>query len=344
MSDVLKATYDSVEYLCVPFASEAELRALCLDGHAKEQGHLLYSKVWCRIASVQAPCNAWDTYLRPVPRPSNFADAREGLAHLLGEGAKCVGPLGGIARLTEDGTRLSADGAIVVLDAVDWRRLRPYCPVWDAPAPTEEELRASANLVILTGSLDDPLRSDDGVSAGELEVLGPIRALISSAGLQGSVAAFALPGQQRLAAAYRYLAERRSVFCLTALYEPFGLAPLEAAAAGLPLVVTRNGGPSESLVEGDTEYGVLVDPADAASVAAGLNRALGPEWPALAAAGRQRVLDRYTWDRTAEGYLAAIARAAAAQERPRLAIPDWFDQPGTTDAFGPKDLARLYLG
>lgn len=209
---------------------------------------------------------------------------------------------------------------------------------------TDEALRASANLVVLTGSLDDPLRSDDGVSAGELEVLMPIRALISSAGLEGSVAAFALPGQERLAAAYRYLAERRSVFCLTALYEPFGLAPLEAAAAGLPLVVTRNGGPSESLVEGDTEYGVLVDPADAASVAAGLNRALGPEWHTLAAAGRQRVLDRYTWDRTAEGYLAAIARAAAAQERPRLAIPDWFDQPGTTDAFGPKDLARLYLG
>jgi len=208
---------------------------------------------------------------------------------------------------------------------------------------TEEELRASANLVVLTGALDDPLRSDDGVSAGELEVLRPIRALIASSGLEGSVAAFALPGQQRLAAAYRYLAERRSVFCLTALYEPFGLAPLEAAAAGLPLVVTRNGGPSESLVEGDTEYGVLVDPADASAVAAGLNRALGSEWPALAAAGRQRVLDRYTWDRTAEGYLAAIERAAATQNRPGLAIPDWFDLPESTEPFGPEDLARLYL-
>lgn len=170
MSDVLKATYDSVEYLCVPFASEAELRALCLDGHAKEQGHLLYSKVWCRIASVQAPCNAWDTYLRPVPRPSNFADAREGLAHLLGEGAKCVGTLGAIAELTEDGTRLSADGAIVVLDAVDWRRLRPYCPVWDAPAPTPAttELEAAMDAVkdAARASWDDYLsaRKADGKS------------------------------------------------------------------------------------------------------------------------------------------------------------------------------------
>ena len=205
-------------------------------------------------------------------------------------------------------------------------------------------LRRSANLVILTGSLDDPLRSDDGISESELEVLRPIRGLIASSGLEGAVAAFALPGQERLAATYRYLAERGSVFCLTALYEPFGLAPLEAAAAGLALVVTRNGGPSESLVEAGTEYGVLVDPADAASVAKGLLRALGPEWADLAAKGRRRVLDRYTWDRTAEGYLAAIDRAIRAPDRDLLPIPEWFGSPGSADGFGAEDLATLYLG
>ncbi|MCB2222580.1 MAG: glycosyltransferase [Actinobacteria bacterium] len=203
-------------------------------------------------------------------------------------------------------------------------------------------LRDAANLVILTGSLDDPLRSDEGASPGELEVLGPIRDLIASSGLDGAVAAFALPGQDRLAAAYRYLAERRSVFCLTALYEPFGLAPLEAAAAGLPLVVTRNGGPSESLVDGATEYGVLVDPADPEAVAAGLRRALGAGWDALAEAGRQRVLDRYTWDRTAEGYLAAIGRARSAPPRDLLPIPPWFGDPDGSDPFDAADLARLY--
>lgn len=208
----------------------------------------------------------------------------------------------------------------------------------------DEQLRASANLVILTGSLGDPLRSDDGISEGELAVLRPIRDLIASAGMEGSVSAFALPGQDRLAAAYRYLARRRSVFCLTALYEPFGLAPLEAAAAGLPLVVTANGGPSESLVDADGEYGVLVDPADHVSVAGGLRRALGAEWDELAARGRQRVLDRYTWDRTAEGYLAAIERAMAGVETTLLPIPGWFGSPSLGDAFGADDLADLYLG
>ncbi|MCJ7724766.1 MAG: glycosyltransferase, partial [Acidimicrobiia bacterium] len=206
-----------------------------------------------------------------------------------------------------------------------------------------EALRRSANLVILTGSLDDPLRSDEGVSEDEVRVLRPIRDLIASAGLSGAVSAFALPGQERLAAAYRYLAERRSVFCLTARYEPFGLAPLEAAAAGLPLVVTRNGGPSESLVEAGTEYGVLVDPVDADSVAAGLVRALGSEWDILAARGSRRVIDRYTWDRTAEGYLGAIERAQQAAARSRLPIPAWFGSPDAT-GFGVGDLAGMYLG
>ncbi|MCL7454734.1 MAG: glycosyltransferase, partial [Anaerolineae bacterium] len=67
--------------------------------------------------------------------------------------------------------------------------------------------------------------------------------------LWGKVSAFSLNSQQELASAYRYLSKRRSVFALTALYEPFGLAPLEAMAAGLPAIVTQNGGPSESLYE-----------------------------------------------------------------------------------------------
>ncbi|GIR85223.1 MAG: hypothetical protein CM15mP85_18470 [Rhodobacterales bacterium] len=48
--------------------------------------------------------------------------------------------------------------------------------------------------------------------------------------------------QLELAATYRYFAQRGSVFALTSLYEPFGLAPLEAAATGLVPVVTKNGG------------------------------------------------------------------------------------------------------
>ena len=54
-----------------------------------------------------------------------------------------------------------------------------------------------------------------------------------------------ISSQRELAATYRYFARRGSVFALTSLYEPFGLAPIEAAATGLVPVVTKNGGPAD---------------------------------------------------------------------------------------------------
>jgi sucrose-phosphate synthase len=203
-----------------------------------------------------------------------------------------------------------------------------------------DELRRAANLVMITGALDDPLRTDSGAGATELAVIEQLRAGIEAGTLAGCVSLFGIQGQPALAAAYRHFAQRRSVFALTALYEPFGLAPLEAAAAGLAVVATRNGGPSESLRQGDREYGVLVDPADPDDVARGLLRALGPEWDFLSRAGRQRVLDRYTWDRTAEGYAEAIERAIAMEHTPTEPIHPYFTE-GSADV-GLAMLRNLY--
>lgn len=203
-----------------------------------------------------------------------------------------------------------------------------------------EELRSEANLVLFTGAIAAPFDNASSASAGERAVVDELRAIIARDGLDEAVAAFGIQGQPALAAAYRHLAARRSVFALTALYEPFGLAPLEAAAAGLPVVVTQNGGPSESLRDGEREYGVLVDPSDPHHVAAGLVRALGPDWDTLAAAGRRRVLDRYTWDRTAAGYVAAIE--AAAGFVPSSDIPPFFTT-GSPD-ISVAELEDLYLG
>ena len=185
-------------------------------------------------------------------------------------------------------------------------------------------LQRAANLVLVTGSLEDPLVDASNATATERGEIRKVRGVIAEAGLDGMVVAFGIQGQEKLAAAYRYLAQHGGVFALTALYEPFGLAPLEAAAAGLAVVATRNGGPSESLIDEDGEYGVLVDPADPHDIAAGLQRALGDEWGKLATAGRQRVHDRYTWDRTAEGYLAAVERALESAERDLLPIDSFF--------------------
>ncbi len=181
-------------------------------------------------------------------------------------------------------------------------------------------LRERANLVIVTGDIEDPLRAYSEAGPGESAVLAGLLEVIDRMGLRGQVSMFALRSQGELAAAYRYFAGLRSVFALTALYEPFGLAPLEAMAAGLPAVVTKFGGPSESLREGDEEYGVLVDPTDSMAISAGLYRLIAApgQWDRFAKAGYELVQAQYTWVRTAEGYLRALEghdRGATGAER-----------------------------
>ena len=217
-------------------------------------------------------------------------------------------------------------------------------------------LRESANLVILTGNMENPLADYRDADEGERAVLDGIMATIDRAGMRGMVSMFAVRGQRRLAAAYRFLAGRRSVFALTANYEPFGLAPLEAMAAGLPAVVTKNGGPSESLREGDEEYGVLVDPGDPEEVAAGLYSLSGnaDRWRRYAEAGYGRVLAKYTWERTAEGYLEAmsgdgeVGGGDQANGIPapsvRLEIPGYFTDPCSEEGASLETLDDLYFG
>lgn len=207
------------------------------------------------------------------------------------------------------------------------------------------DLRARANLAIVVRGLEDPLRRYDALSPAEKAIMAEITAAMTGHGLWGQVTAFPLNSQSELAAAYRVLARRGSAFALTALYEPFGLAPLEAMSCGLPAVVTRNGGPSESLVEGGREFGVLVDPADPDDIARGLLRVVGSReaWLYFHQAGRERVLARYTWQRTAEGYLAVIDKILRGPaHRGTLPIPPYFTDPRPENEPTPADLAAVY--
>ena len=211
-------------------------------------------------------------------------------------------------------------------------------------------LQEAANLILITGALEDPLHHPEGTSPAERQLIDQIRQQVESANLWGKVSAFGLQGQPALAAAYRYLVKRRSVFALTSLYEPFGLAPLEAMACGLPVVVTQNGGPSESLQDSSQEFGVLVDPSNPVSIARGLERLiLNPEtWRSFSERGRQRVIDHYTWERTAAGYLSAIQRLLAKSEVPPsrdlLPIPSYFLDPKPEKDIPLTELERLYWG
>jgi sucrose-phosphate synthase len=215
-----------------------------------------------------------------------------------------------------------------------------------------QELQRIANLVIVVRGLEDPLRDRESARDEERAILDEIVSLMDTYNLWGKVTAFPLSGQDELAAAYRYLAQRGSVFALTALYEPFGLAPLEAIVAGLPGVVTRNGGPSESLYDAQSgqAYGILVDPADPGDITRGLLSVLASRenWLHYHQVGIQRVYDRYTWHQTAEVYLGVLESILAQHgpdaDRPRLPIPGYFEQPTADNDISVEELARVYFG
>jgi D-inositol-3-phosphate glycosyltransferase len=86
-------------------------------------------------------------------------------------------------------------------------------------------------------------------------------------------------------------------------YEPFGIVPIEAMACGTPVVATAVGGHLDTVVDGVT--GALVPPAaDGDRDLAAVIRTLLDDPVRLArygAAGRERVLAHYTWDRVADG-------------------------------------------
>ncbi|MFC0848591.1 glycosyltransferase family 4 protein [Streptomyces noboritoensis] len=111
------------------------------------------------------------------------------------------------------------------------------------------------------------------------------------------------------------LVRSAQVSCVPSLYEGFSLPAAEAMATGTPLVATT-GGAIPEVAGPDGETCLAVPPGEPGALAVALNRLLAdPELRArLGAAGRERVLDRFTWARAAEG-TAELYRSAIAHHK-----------------------------
>ena len=104
------------------------------------------------------------------------------------------------------------------------------------------------------------------------------------------------------------------VACVPSLYEGFSLPTAELMACETPLVVSRAGAIPE-VVGPDGECAVLVAPGDVGELHAAVTALLDdPERRArMGAAGRRRVLERFSWSAVAAATAAAYERAV--QER-----------------------------
>jgi len=163
-------------------------------------------------------------------------------------------------------------------------------------------LQQTANLLIVAGNRDDIRDMDSGAQA----VMTNILLLIDSYDLYGKVAVPKSHRADEVPAIYRLAAASGGVFINPALTEPFGLTILEAAASGLPVVATENGGPVDIIA--NCHNGELVDPLDKAVITEALLKLLRDReaWELASQHGIEGVRRHYAWPAHAETYLAKL--------------------------------------
>jgi sucrose-phosphate synthase len=163
-------------------------------------------------------------------------------------------------------------------------------------------LQQLANLVIVAGNREDIRELDEG-SQG---VLTELLLVADCYDLFGRVAMPKHHSADEVADIYRLAAKSGGVFVNPALTEPFGLTLLEAAASGLPLVSTENGGPVDII--GNCHNGLLMDPLDKPAMTEALLTILeNPKlWLEFSSNGLKNVARHYSWNAHAQSYLQKI--------------------------------------
>lgn len=149
-----------------------------------------------------------------------------------------------------------------------------------------ESRRESIHLLILGSGGDYPHRCDEEVYDYVIQ--------------HEIVDRITLPGAVSNVADYLRAAD---IFVFPSEHEGFGLAFLEAMAAGLPTISTRVGGAPEAIEHEVSGY--LVPPGDEAGLRRGMEWMLDhrDQWPDLASEGRRSVMERFSIPAVADLYV-----------------------------------------
>ncbi|EEF30424.1 sucrose phosphate syntase, putative [Ricinus communis] len=192
-------------------------------------------------------------------------------------------------------------------------------------------LRELANLTLVMGNRD----GIDEMSSTNASVLLSVLKLIDKYDLYGQVAYPKHHKQSDVPDIYRLAAKTKGVFINPAFIEPFGLTLIEAAAHGLPIVATKNGGPVD--IHRVLDNGLLVDPHDQQSIADALLKLVADKqlWEKCRQNGLKNI-HLFSWPEHCKSYLSRIASC-----KPRH--PKWEknnDGGDTSDTDSPGDSLR----
>lgn len=175
-------------------------------------------------------------------------------------------------------------------------------------------LQEMANLVLILGNRDDVATMEKGPRRVFTEVMQ----LVDRYDLYGRVAYPKHHHPDEVPDIYRLAARSRGLFVNPALTEPFGLTLLEAAASGLPIIATRDGGPRD--IVRFCRNGLLIDPLDIGAMGEAMYEALGDRsrwrrWARRGIAGSKR---HFSWSGHVQTYLREVRRVVTEQSRRRV--------------------------
>ena len=167
-----------------------------------------------------------------------------------------------------------------------------------------KELQEQANLVIIAGNRDDI----HAMEKGPQEVLNELFYLFDKYDLYGKVAYPKHHQADDVPFIYRLAAKSKGVFINPALTEPFGLTLIEAAASGLPVVATEDGGPKDII--GHCNNGILINPLDIAAMEKALLDVLldRPAWLKRSKSGVKGAHRHFSWSGHVKTYLKEVKK------------------------------------
>jgi len=166
------------------------------------------------------------------------------------------------------------------------------------------KLREMANLVVIAGSRENIM----SMEKGPRRVLSELLLLIDYYDLYGHVAYPKNHLPDEVPEIYKMICKSRGIFVNPALTEPFGLTLLEAAASGVPIVATEDGGPRDII--SNCKNGTLVNPLDSDAIGDALLKMLSDKtnWNKLSKSGINGTRKYYSWDAHVSLYLKEIKR------------------------------------